>query len=68
VRDTGFVEQVLGTTAPVVIQKDLLAITDVARRYDHYFVVIADSEAAVWASGVMVSMGSGGACECGVYY
>ena len=48
-RDTGFVEQVLGTTAPVVIQQDLLTAMNVPRNYDHYFVVIAYAEAALWA-------------------
>jgi hypothetical protein len=68
VRDTRFIEQVLRATALVVIQQDLLAVTDVAGCYEYYLVVVADPEATVWASGVVISMGSGGACECGIYY
>ena len=49
VGDTGFIEQVLGAAAPVIVQKDLLTIMDVPRSYDDYFVVVAHTEAAVWA-------------------
>ena len=48
-RDTGFIEQVPWAAASVVVEKDLLTIMNAPRSYDDYFVVVAHTEAAVWA-------------------